>query len=334
VRTTRAESATGDSVMRATMAMVLALAFAIVPAAAAPPGKRTKTDFSSTEHILRWINAYRLKPEPNKLPAAVKAMSTLGVFRDMDTAGIYVGFMAGVLQANPKRAEALVTGMFPMPPEDQVSIVRAIAYSDLPDWKDLMLKFAERMPARKGLIDRFVYGKLPTLKQLELDSGTTTTLDTLWGVYFATGAPQPVLRIVSILGWAKDQNNVERLTVGSMAKLSLATNASRDKELLDTLKRAMNREEKDTRVVLQEVIEAAETFEFARVRKDAMAAIEQLKTKGPASARNTQWWGTAGQTVLALGCVAAGAMGQLQVGIPCVIGGALSGAALKFMLPQ
>jgi hypothetical protein len=320
--------------MRATMAMVLALAFAIVPAAAAPPGKRTKTDFSSTEHILRWINAYRLKPEPNKLPAAVKAMSTLGVFRDMDTAGIYVGFMAGVLQANPKRAEALVTGMFPMPPEDQVSIVRAIAYSDLPDWKDLMLKFAERMPARKGLIDRFVYGKLPTLKQLELDSGTTTTLDTLWGVYFATGAPQPVLRIVSILGWAKDQNNVERLTVGSMAKLSLATNASRDKELLDTLKRAMNREEKDTRVVLQEVIEAAETFEFARVRKDAMAAIEQLKTKGPASARNTQWWGTAGQTVLALGCVAAGAMGQLQVGIPCVIGGALSGAALKFMLPQ
>jgi hypothetical protein len=252
----------------------------------------------------------------------------------MDTAGIYVGFMAGVLQANPKRAEALVTGMFPMPPEDQVSIVRAIAYSDLPDWKDLMLKFAERMPARKGLIDRFVYGKLPTLKQLELDSGTTTTLDTLWGVYFATGAPQPVLRIVSILGWAKDQNNVERLTVGSMAKLSLATNASRDKELLDTLKRAMNREEKDTRVVLQEVIEAAETFEFARVRKDAMAAIEQLKTKGPASARNTQWWGTAGQTVLALGCVAAGAMGQLQVGIPCVIGGALSGAALKFMLPQ
>jgi hypothetical protein len=316
------------------MAMVLALAFAIVPAAAAPPGKRTKTDFSSTEHILRWINAYRLKPEPNKLPAAVKAMSALGVFRDMDTAGIYVGFMAGVLQANPKRAEALVTGMFPMPPEDQVSIVRAIAYSDLPDWKDLMLKFAERMPARKGLIDRFVYGKLPTLKQLELDSGTTTTLDTLWGVYFATGAPQPVLRIVSILGWAKDQNNVERLTVGSMAKLSLATNASRDKELLDTLKRAMNREEKDTRVVLQEVIEAAETFEFARVRKDAMAAIEQLKTKGPASARNTQWWGTAGQTVLALGCVAAGAMGQLQVGIPCVIGGALSGAALKFMLPQ
>ena len=63
--------------------------------------------------------------------------------------------------------------MFPMPPEDQIAIVRAIAYSDLPDWKGLMLKFAERMPARKALIDRFVYGKMPTLRQLELDSGPT-----------------------------------------------------------------------------------------------------------------------------------------------------------------
>jgi hypothetical protein len=197
-----------------------------------------------------------------------------------------------------------------------------------------MLKFVERMPARKTLIDRFVFGKQPTLKQMDLDAGTTP-LDTLWGFYFATGSQEPILRIISVLHWAKDQNNVEKLTIGSMAKLSLATNASRDKELLDTLKSAMNqeRETRETRAVLQEAIDAAETFEFARVRKDAMAAIDQLKMKGPASSRNTQWWGMAGQTVLALGCVAASALGQVQVGIPCVVGGALSGAALKWMSP-
>jgi hypothetical protein len=319
--------------MRSTMAVMLALLVLVAPAASAAPAKKKPPEFASTEHILRWINNYRVKPEPAKLPAAVKAMSELGVFREMDTAGIYVGFMAGVLQMNPQRAEDLVSKMYPMPPEDQVAIVRAIAYSELPEWKELMLKFAERMPARKGLIDRFVYGKQPTLKQLSLDSGTVV-LDTLWGVYFATGSPEPVLRMISILAWAKDQNNVERLTIGNMAKLSLATNSSRDKELLDTLKHAVNREDKETRAVLQEVIDAAETFEFGKVRKDAMAAIEQLKVKGPASARNTQWWGMAGQTVLALGCVAAAAMGQVEVGIPCVVGGALSGAALKWMAPQ
>jgi hypothetical protein len=319
--------------MRSIAAVVLALVFLGLPAmAAAPVKKKAAADFSSTENILRWINNYRLRPDPAKLPAAVKAMSELGVFRDMDQAGIYVGFMAGVLQTNPKRADDLVAKMFPMPPEDQVAIVRAIAYSDLPNWKDLMLSFAERMPARKALIDRFVYGKQPTIKQMALDSGTAP-LDTLWGLYFATGSFEPVARMVSILGWARDQNNVERLTIGSMAKLSLATNASRDKELLDMLKASMSGEGKDTRIVLQEVIDAAETFEFARVRKDAMAAIDQLKSKGPASARNMSWWGTAGQTALALGCIVAGAMGHVEVGIPCVLGGAVSGAALKYITP-
>ena len=321
----------GGKVMRLAMAVLFALVFASSSLSGAAPTKK-KPEFASAEHILRWINGYRLKPDPAKLPAAVKAMSEHGVFRDMDAAGIYVGFMAGVLNTNPKRAEDLIAKMYPMPPEDQVAIVRAIAFSDLPDWKDLMLKFAERMPARKALIDRFVYGKQPTLRQMELDAGTTP-LDTLWGFYFATGSREPILRIISVLAWAKDQNNVERLTIGSMAKLSLATNASRDKELLDTLKFSLNHENKETRIVLQEVVDAAETFEFARVRKDAMAAIEQLKAKGPASSRSTQWWGMVGQTALALGCVVASAMGQVEVGIPCVVGGALSGAALKWMTP-
>ena len=100
------------------------------------------------------------------------------------------------------------------------------------------------------------------------------------------------------------------------------------------LKASMAQEPKDTRAVLQEVIDAAETFEFGRVRKDAMAAIDQLKMKGPLSTRNYNWWGQAGQTALALGCIVAGAMGHVEVGIPCVVGGAASGAALKYLGPQ
>jgi hypothetical protein len=317
--------------MRAVIAAVLAFVLFAAPLALASSPKRGP-EINSPEILLRWINGYRTHGNVERVPEVVQAMSRLGVFRDLETAGIYIGFMAGVLQTNPQKAEKLVERMFPMPPEDQIAIVRAIAYSELPDWKDLMLKFAERMPARKALIDRFVYGKMPTLRELELDSGPGP-LDMLWGLYFATGSYEPILRMVSVLAWAKDGNNVERLTIGSMTKLTLATNASRDKELLDMLKASMAVETKDTRVVLQEVIDAAETFEFARVRKDAMAAIDQLKAKGPASSRSNQWWGMAGQTALAVGCVVASAMGQLQVGIPCVVGGALSGAALKFMQP-
>jgi hypothetical protein len=319
--------------MRAAVAVLVALAFLVgAPSYAAPPKQKKGEEFVSTDRILRWINGYRNHPEPDKVPDMMKAASALGLFRDMETAGVYVGFMSGVIETNHKRAEALVAKMFPMPPEDQVAIVRGIAYSNHPDWKGLLAKFSERMPARKVLIDRFVTGKQPRLKDIPLDEGAAP-LDMLWGQYFATGSYEPVLRMISILEWSKDGNKVERLTVGSMAKLTLATNASRDKHLLDMLKGSLGHENKETRAVLTEVIDAAETFEFGRVRRDAMASIEQLKMKGPASARNTIWWGQAGQTALALGCIVAGALGHFEVGIPCIVGGAVSSAALKYMVP-
>jgi hypothetical protein len=315
-------------------ALALSVAAAATAAVAAPPKRQAqpKQEFTRPEDLLRWINDYRRHPRPVKMPQMVRAASAMGIFRDMETAGVYVGFMAGVIEANPKSAEKLIAKMFPMPPEDQVAIVRAIAHSSHPEWQELLSKFSERMPARSVLIDRFVTGKLPRLDTMPLDVGAAP-LDMLWGKYFATGSYDPVLRMVSILEWAKDANNLDRLTVGNMAKLTLATNASRDPALLKMLKSSMRHETKETRAVLTEVIEAAETFELAKVRRDAMASIEQLKVKGPASARNTLWWGQAGQTALALGCVVAGAMGQVQVGIPCIVGGAASSAALKWAVP-
>ena len=312
---------------------IAGLAFAAAPEAAPPKRQPERRQaFTRPEDLLRWINGYRTDPRPERMPDLVKAASAMGIFRDMETAGVYVGFMAGVIEANPRKAEALIGKMFPLPPEDQVAIVRAIAHSGHPEWKDLLAKFSERMPARSVLIDRFASGKLPRLDSMPLDTGAAP-LDMLWGKYFATGSYDPVLRMVSILEWAKDGNNVDRLTVGNMTKLTLATNASRDPALLQMLKASMQFETKETKAVLTEVIDAAETFEFGKVRRDAMASIEQLKTRGPASARNTLWWGQAGQTALALGCIVAGAMGHVEVGVPCIVGGAVSSAALKYMVP-
>jgi hypothetical protein len=311
---------------------LIALLAVLVPAhaIAAPPAKAR---FDSPQHILQWINTYRLKPDPGRVPDAVRAMSAQGLFRDLDGGGVYLGFIAGVIGSNPATADALVKRMFPMPPEDQVVLVRAIAYSGLPAWKPLLERFAERMPARKVLIERHLTDKLPSLETLPLDQ-TPAALDVMWGYYFATGRFGTIDRIISALSWAKDQDNVERLTLGSMAKWTLAQNAQNDKRLLDHLKQEVGRLPKETAKELQEIVEAAETFETARIRRDALAAIEELKRKGPASARNISWWGQAGQTALAVGCVVASALGQVQVGIPCVIGGAASSAALRFLAPQ
>ncbi len=314
-------------------------AFATVPAADAAPPKNARqapppaNPFVAPEPILRWINGYRAEPQPQKLPAAVRAMSALGLFKDLDASGIYVGFIAGVLGANPQQALGLVEKMFPLPPEDHVVIVRAIAYSGLPGWQDVLRQVAERMPARVVLIDRYLTGKMPTLAGVAIDT-SPAALDMLWGVFYATGSYEPILRIIAVLPWSKDTDNVERLTIGSMAKWTLASNALREKDLLDMLKLALRHEPKKNQVIIREVIEAAETYETAKIRKDAIAAIEQLKARGPLSTRNTAWWGQAGQTALAFGCVVGSALGNAAIGVPCVVGGAASGAALKMLAPQ
>lgn len=320
--------------MRAILTLIAVCVVAVTSAFAAtkPAKEKSAVPFAKSEDLLKWINGYRLKPEPKRLPAAVKSMSALGLTKDMDQAGIYIGFTAGVIGSEPELTDKLISDMFPLPPEDQVLLIKAIAYSGLPDWKEVMGRFVERMPARKVLIDKFMFGNKPTLANLAVEE-ESSAIDLNWGYYFATGAEAPVRRIVAALAFSTDKNDVEKLTIGAMAKWTLAQNASHDQELLTMLKSIAGDNSATVSQPLADVIDAAETLEIAKIRKQAMASIDELKAKGPEKVRQYTWWGQAGQTVLALGCVAASAMGQVEVGIPCVLGGAASSAALKYFSP-
>jgi hypothetical protein len=320
--------------------------------AAAVPGQ---IDFSSSESVSRWIANYRSKPEPTRLPQAVRALSQQGVFKEVESSGAYVGFIAGVIGANPARAEELIGKMLPIPTTDQWAIVRAIAYSGHSDWKELLRNLSYRLPARRVMIEKHLAGDLPTLDHIPLEQKGPSMwqkvfgsekdpkkaisvtfdrnpelLDTLWGYYFATGSYGPIARIIELLPWSNDRDSVDKLTVGNMAKYTLASNATRDAELLSMLKNTRANRPRDVTLALEEVIEAAETMEVTRLRKDALASIEELKRKGPGYKRDVSMWGQVGQGALALGCIAAAAVGQVAVGIPCVVGGAASSAALTY----
>ncbi|MDX2308119.1 MAG: hypothetical protein NW216_07775 [Hyphomicrobium sp.] len=318
--------------MRKPFVVILIAMFAL-GALGIADAKSSKPRFDKPEAVLKWINGYRETPEPERLPDAVHAMAELGLFRELEQAGVYVGFMAGALSAEPARAAELLARMFPLAPEHQVFLVRAIAYSDLPEWRDLLIAFAERMPARKVLIEHYLYGDGKTLFNLPLDE-SAFVLDAHWGYYFGSGSRKALARIVTALEWVEEKDDVERLTFGAMSKWTLASNATRDEVLKAALTDELETASDVSRRHLRDVIFAAETFETHKIRKAAITAIDELKAKGPAYKRDYAWWGQTGQTVLALGCVAAGAMGQFQLGIPCVIGGAVSTAALKYLAPE
>jgi hypothetical protein len=99
------------------------------PAAAAAlrPG-----ELATTEGVLRWINAYRSRRDLAHVPAAIHAISELGALRDPESSGVYVGFIAGIIGANPGKADELIGKILPLPPEDDWALVRGIAYSGAP----------------------------------------------------------------------------------------------------------------------------------------------------------------------------------------------------------
>lgn len=330
----------------------------MTPAAAVGAGPSPVT----ADAALAWISRYRTKPDVAQVPAVVRALSHLGALKDPESSGTYVGFFAGVLGSNPARAEKLVSQMLPLPFEDQWVIVRAIAYSGLPAWKDLLRKTAARLPQRQKMIELYLTDQLLPLDRIALDAtspgvlqqmrsvvtleklrGKTPVrkqetfasspelLDTLWGIYFATGSTRPIAQMVRLLPWSKERDSVDKLTVGSMAKFTMATNASRDVTLLDILRRASANQPQEVVPVLAEVIEAAETVDTVRVRKDALAAIEQLKRKGPGYKQDLAWWGQLGEGAISAGCMVAAVAGQVALGLPCVVGGALSTGAVHYL---
>jgi hypothetical protein len=303
--------------------------------------------FSSAEKLLDWVTNYRKHPNPSRVPTAVHAMRDFGLFGDEDKEWFCIGFIAGVLGTNPKDGPALIPRMFPMPDKEQAVIIRAIAYSERPDWRELLEKNSARMPLRRPLIDDFLQGKRPTLMELPLVDGGSSGIYALWGYYVATGQHEPVVRIMQALqwsrkkddssfsfkkifsGWGHDPSAVEKITTGGTAKWTLASYAERDRELLDLYRAEAARQPESIATPLRDVIAAAEAFESESVRKDQFGAIEDAHKAQMTNEAGMTKGATAGSIAIATGCVAATALGQPEIAIPCVIGGALYTGAIK-----
>ena len=313
------------------------------------PAHAFQGKFSTPDKLISWINVYRKDPSPTLVPVAVQSMQKLGLFKDQEKAGFLIGFIAGTLANNQVEAEILIGNILPLPPKDQAVVIKAIAYSGLPEWRTLLQKFKDQMPMRHHLINQFLAGEKKTLKQLPLDTGPEV-LDTLWGYYAATGYYEPVIQIIgalkwsksekssknpgfkgmfSALSWNKDKKIVEKVTIGNMAKWTLASNAERDRELIDLYKIEIKHQSKVVRPALQEVINSAERFEADELRKDALTALEEVKRRNPDGKPAWSTASYAGSLAISTACVVAGATGHVEIAAPCVISGALYSGVVK-----
>jgi hypothetical protein len=346
--------------------MAIAL-IALQPAAAqvrfqAPTQSQPQAGGAQPVPPMKAIKDYRSKPDPRTVPALIRTLSQQGALAEPETSGLYVGFLAGVLGSNPKSARTIVDQILPLPFEDQWVVIRAVAYSGLPQTPELLRSLLVRLPDRWTLTERYLTGAMLPINRIPLEPPVPSTsekfkrafeydtyfgakktpvrqftfasnpelIDTCWGLYFATGKDAPVERIISLLPWSIERDNVDKLTIGAMTKMTLAANAAHDVHLLRTLKRLRPNESKEIQPVIKEIVEAAETADTAHIKKELVAAVDDLRKKGPGFKRDIAAWGTVGETAISLGCLGAAVSGQVEFGLPCVIGGALSTAAIRY----
>ena len=116
---------------------------------------------------MQWINDYRKNPQPYDVPAAVKAMHTLGLFKKQEDAGLLIGFIGGVLGSNPSKADKPRCAHVPHAGKGAGHHhSRHRLFRELPEWPRLLSKFEKQMPLRKPLINDYITGKEKTLDEL------------------------------------------------------------------------------------------------------------------------------------------------------------------------
>ena len=133
--------------------------------------------------VQQWIYNYRAKPDYAHVPAAVRVLFHSQTFKEPENAGIYLGFVAGAIGIKSGQGRATGQQLLSDPPEDEWVIVRAVAYSGVPDWRNILRRLALRMPARKVMIDAYLAGRLPTLAEIPLEEVKPGMMDKLRGTF-------------------------------------------------------------------------------------------------------------------------------------------------------
>src|SRR6201986_490499 len=158
------------------VAVLLAVLTFIQPVFAAAPAQEIDPR-ASLGVVQQWIYNYRAKPDYAHIPAAVRVLFHAQTFKEPENAGIYLGFIAGALASNPAKAETLINSLFPVPAADEWVVVSAIAFSGLPDWRNLLRRVAPKRPCRQVIIDAYLAGTLPTLTEIPLEEKQPGTMD-------------------------------------------------------------------------------------------------------------------------------------------------------------
>ena len=293
--------------------------------------------------VQQWIYNYRAKPDYGHIPAAVRVLFHAQTFKEPENAGIYLGFIAGAIGVEPGEGRATRQQLLPGAggrrmgdrPRDRLfrtaGLAQPVAQGRAENAgtagddrrlsrrqaADAVRHSAGRKAARHDRQGaRACSPRIPSPRTTRRCKSADHFRQQSGSARHAVGlllrdrlASADRAHHRRCCPGAKSHDTVDKLTVGSMARYTLASYAVRDTGLREYLRERTQGAADAVKVPLTEVIEAADTVQLGAVRKDALAAVDELKAKGSDSRRNLDFWGQVGVGAVALGCVSAAALG-------------------------
>lgn len=230
----------------------LLLVVALALGCGAPFGKERLSD----QNIQSWVTTYYLAPKPDEVADALSLLAAKGLLGSGQAEATLSGFFAEVFRANTGRIEQWVQPYIGVP--NRLVIYTALWVANTGESMWALRRMADMAPMEEGTTLRVLRSaQPPTIETIPIDG--PTTLDFLWGTFFATGSDVPVLRIIAQMNLASRRGDANAVQIGTAAEASIAAGARQHAKVLAIVKERAKTADAETRVKLEAIIARIET---------------------------------------------------------------------------
>ena len=201
--------------------------------------------FRVPEDVEKFVQTYYQNPRPELLAPLIEAMPMSGFFKRANSGPPFIAFFSEVSVANPSR---------------------------LPEWQSIIERQDE--VTRAALERAVALGKAGGVIVIEGYSGAVP--DFYWGAFFASGNPAFLKKLIDMLKYWDERDNLELFLAGMSAKWSLASNAQSHVLVRSTLE--AERLDRDKRT--QELIAELLVQDPGRIKQDARNIVVRQREAG------------------------------------------------------
>ena len=212
-------------------------------------------ELASPEQLEQWMTYYYLDPTPGEIPKALEAVSTLGLFENDAVQAPLSGFFAEVFRANPAALHEWVKPFVGVPK-------RHILYSALwmagsTESKAALAELAlGALPEEARQLKSLAESTPPTINSMEVNS--PAPLDYLWGCFMASGAEDPVLRIIDQVKLVNVKGDAATMMIGGAAQWSLSANSGQHEKVLQIVRARAKTADPETKAQLEIILSLPE----------------------------------------------------------------------------